>query len=195
MIPELEPLLRELEEFGRDHDARESVHARKMLNLDRETAELVYLFLRFGKRKSLLEIGTSNGYSTIWLAAAARENEGTVISIDRNPQKHAMAKQNLERAGLTQYVTLVTSDATKALDERRGSPFDAVLFDADRVSAPAQLALLETLLTPDALLLCDNVLSHPAEVAEYLHIVGERKNTIGLTVPIGKGLHVAWIAK
>lgn len=195
MIPELEPLLRELEEFGREHDARENVHARKMLNLDPQTAELVYLFLRFGKRKSLLEIGTSNGYSTIWLAAAARENEGTVISIDRNPEKHAMAKQNLERAGLTQYVTLVTSDATKALDERKGSPFDAVLFDADRVSAPAQLALLEKILTPDALLLCDNVLSHPAEVAEYLRIVGERKNTIGLTVPIGKGLHVAWIAK
>ena len=193
MIAELEPLLRELEQFGREHDAREAVHARKMLNLDRETAELVYFLLRFGRRTSLLEIGTSNGYSTIWLAAAAKENGGEVTSIDRNPEKHAMAKENLARAGLAQYVTLVTSDATKALQERSSMSFDAVLFDADRISAPAQLELLEPLLAADALLLCDNVLSHPAEVTEYLRAVSERKDTIGLTVPVGKGLHVAWV--
>ena len=191
VIAPLEPLLTELEKFGREHDARETEHKRKMLNLDRETAELVYLLLRIGHRKSLLEIGTSNGYSTIWLAAAAKANGGSVVSIDRNPEKHVMARENVGRANLMSYVTFVTADATEAV-RSSAAVFDAVLFDADRVSAPAQLDLLENHLTPEALLLCDNVLSHPTEVAEYLDAVNRRNDWIGTIVPVGKGLHVAY---
>jgi predicted O-methyltransferase YrrM len=190
-IAPLAPLLRELETFGREHDARETEHKRKMLNLDRETAELVYILLLAGNRKTLLEIGTSNGYSTIWLAAAAKANGGTVVSIDRNPEKHAMARENIGRAGLRDYVTLVTGDATETIAAVSGT-FDAVFFDADRISAPAQLQLLESRLTPNALLLCDNVLSHPAEVTEYLQILNAKQGWTAATFAIGKGLHVAY---
>lgn len=192
IVEPLEPLLRELETFGRDHDARETQHARKMLNLDRETAELVYFLLRSTRRRAVLEIGTSNGYSTIWLAAAAKANGGSVISIDRSADKHAMAQTNLDRAGLRDAVQLVLGDATETIAGLH-QRFDAVLFDADRISATAQIPLLESRTTPDALLLCDNVLSHPAEVADYLAAISAIDGMTALTIPVGKGLHVASI--
>lgn len=64
-------------------------------------------------------------------------------------------------------VTLLQGDATEVVRGLRG-PFDAVFFDADRVSAPEQLAILFPRFAPDVLVVSDNVLSHPLEVASYL---------------------------
>ncbi len=68
-------------------------------------------------------------------------------------------------------------------------PFDSVFFDADRCSAPTQLELLLPILAPDVLLLCDNILSHPTEVAEYLAAVAALPG-FQHVVPVGKGLSV-----
>ena len=70
-------------------------------------------------------------------------------------------------------------------------PFDAVFFDADRVSAPEQLALRLLRLSPDVLLVSDNVLSHSAEVAAYLAACDRLPGFASTTIPVGKGLHVA----
>ncbi|HEX6780169.1 MAG TPA: hypothetical protein VF099_18305 [Ktedonobacterales bacterium] len=71
-------------------------------------------------------------------------------------------------------------------------PFDGVFFDADRLSAPAQLSLLLPKLTPDALLLADNALSHPEEIAGYLAAVTARSDFDHLVISVGKGLSVAY---
>jgi len=68
----------------------------------------------------------------------------------------------------------------------------AVAFDADRLRAPEQPHLLLPKLTPDALLLCDNVLSHPAEVADYLALLATLPDFQHVIVPVGKGLSVAY---
>jgi predicted O-methyltransferase YrrM len=139
----------------------------------------------------LLEIGTSNGYSTIWLAWASRAIGGHISSIDREAYKQVLADANLRRAGLRDVVDLVCGDATQVVANLPG-PFDFVFFDADRRSAPAQLALLVPKLTPDALVLADNVLSHPDEIAGYLAAVEALPQFEHLVVPIGKGLSLAY---
>ena len=68
----LRDLLTELEIAGQENDAHEPDHARRMLNLEPDTARLVSILVRSSQRQHLLEIGTSNGYSTLWLAWAAR---------------------------------------------------------------------------------------------------------------------------
>jgi predicted O-methyltransferase YrrM len=88
-------------------------------------------------------------------------------------------------------VTLMTGDATLLVADLLG-PFDCVFFDADRVSAPTQLAALLGTLSPDALLLHDNALSHPAEIADYLVMVDRLPDFDHTVVPIGKGLSVAY---
>src|SRR6266702_3989524 len=134
-------LLTELEQAGRQHDAQEPDHARKMLNLEPASAHLLSILVRSSRRTRLLEIGTSNGYSTIWLAWATRPFGGHIISIDRESHKQVLADANLCRARLRDVVDLVCGDATEVVANLPG-PFDFVFFDADRRSAPAQLALL-----------------------------------------------------
>ena len=186
----LTALLDELAREGLAHDDSEPEHARRLLNLEPETAALVAVLVRSGRRTRVLEIGTSNGYSTIWLAWAVHDAGGAVTSVERDPAKQARAAENLRRAGLLDAVRLVRGDATEVV-AGLGGPFDCVFFDADRVSAPEQLRLLLPRLTPDALLLADNVHSHPAEVAGYLAALEELPEFERLVVPIGKGLSVA----
>src|SRR5215831_15643495 len=139
-----------------------------------------------GRRTRVLEIGTSNGYSTIWLAWAVRDAGGTVTSVERDAGRQAEAADNLRRAGLLDSVRLVQGDATRVIAGLAG-PFDCVFFDADRVSAPEQLRLLLPRLTTDVLLLADNVHSHPAEIAGYLAAVEALPGFERVVVPVGKG--------
>ena len=161
-----------------------------MLNLEPETAQLVSILVRSSGATRALEIGTSNGYSTIWLAASIGPAGGRVTSIDRSADKQKMARKNLLRAGLLEYVDLRCGDATEVVKTLPG-PFDFVLFDADRKSAPAQLKLLLPKLAPQALILADNALSHPAEIADYVSAIENLEHLQHIVVPIGKGLSVA----
>jgi predicted O-methyltransferase YrrM len=191
MEPHLCTLLEELRQWGQANDAMQQERARKMLNLQPDTAMLVSILVRGSRRTRVLEIGTSNGYSTIWLAWSVRFLGGRVISIDRNADKVAMADANLQRAGLRHLVDLRQGDATEVVATLSG-PFDLAFFDADRVSAPAQLKLLLPKLTDDALVLADNALSHPEDSAAYLAAIAAQEAFDHVVVPVGKGLSVAY---
>lgn len=185
--------LEELAEHGRIHDAQEPVHSRKLLNLEPETAELVSILAASSGAKRVLEIGTSNGYSTIWLAAAIRPAGGRLISIERNPEKQMIARDNLQKTGLLDCTDLRLGDATEIVKTLAG-PFELVFFDADRTSAPEQLTLLLPKLAPRSLILADNALSHPDQIAGYLAMVKGLKQFQHVLVPVGKGLSVAFQA-
>jgi predicted O-methyltransferase YrrM len=191
MNTEIQIFLRQLEEHARIHDAQESEHALKLLNLEPDTAAIVSILARSSRARRLLEIGTSNGYSTIWLAASVGQEGGHVISIDRSGDKHRMAHDNLLAVGLLQHVDLRLGDATEVIKTLPG-PFDFVFFDADRTSAPAQLTLLLPKLAPKALILADNALSHPDEIAGYLTMVKSLEHFQHVLIPVGKGLSVAY---
>jgi predicted O-methyltransferase YrrM len=189
--PQLVELLAAIEQQGRENDERESDRVRKMLNLEPDTAKLLNILARSSEARRVLEIGTSNGYSTIWLASAVAETGGKIISIERSPEKQAMARENLGRAGLLDRVELRLGDATTIVRELTG-PFDFVFFDADRISAPEQLRLLLPKLAPGVFVLSDNVLSHPAEIAGYLAVMATLEGFEHTVVPVGKGLSLAY---
>ncbi|MCI0713675.1 MAG: class I SAM-dependent methyltransferase [Chloroflexi bacterium] len=187
----LQQLLHELEIFGRDNDAREEDRSKKMLNIEPDTAHLISILIRSSHSKSLLEIGTSNGYSTIWLAWATQSTGGHVTSLERDPDKQVLADANLKQAGLRDRVDLLVGEATELISTLAG-PFDFVLFDADRTSAPDQLRLLLPKLLPGSLVLADNALSHPDQIAPYLAAIEALPEMDHMVVPVGKGLSVAY---
>jgi predicted O-methyltransferase YrrM len=184
--------LNQLERAGSAHDAAETEHGRKWLNLESETAKLLQFLILSGCRRRVLEIGTSNGYSALWLAAALRRipNARRLITVEREAEKASQARQNLAHAGLEEWADIRVGDATEVVGSLEG-PFDAVFFDADRVSAPSQLAILLPKLEADVILLADNALSHPHEISGYLEAVESLPEFTSMIVPIGKGLHVA----
>jgi predicted O-methyltransferase YrrM len=194
MDQQIQRLLDELYQQGQANDMRQEDRREKMLNLEPETARMVSFLIRSSRRTRILEIGTSNGYSTCWLAWSAQQTGGQVTSIDREQQKQTLADANLRKARLRELVELCCGDATEIVIDLPG-PFDCVFFDADRYSAPAQLALLLPRLTPDVLLLADNAISHPTEIAGYLTAVKALPDFEQLIIPVGKGLSVAYRAE
>ncbi len=191
MDESLRQVLREIEEHGRENDARAPERARMMLNLDPASAQLLSILVRASGVTRALEIGTSNAYSTIWLAWSLAPAGGRIISIDRNPDKHALARDNLRRAHLLDRVELRTGDATEIAGELAG-PFDLVFLDADRRKFPEQIQILLPKLASKALVIADNVLSHPEEIADYLKLISNLADFQHTTVPVGKGLSIAF---
>jgi predicted O-methyltransferase YrrM len=191
MDERLRKLLQEIEEQGLENDARVTERPRKMLNLEPASAQLLSILVRASGVTRAIEIGTSNAYSTIWLAWSLAPAGGRILSIDRNPDKHALARDNLRRAGLLDRVELRTGDAAEIARQLSG-PFDLLFLDADRRSFPEQFEILLPKLTPKVLVVADNVLSHPEEIAEYLKLISSLADFQHTIVPVGKGLSIAY---
>jgi predicted O-methyltransferase YrrM len=101
----LRSFLQELERFGAENDARASLRQQKMLNLTPETGELLAILAHGAKARRVLEIGTSNGYSTLWLADAIQAVSGSVVTVDVSAAKAATARSSSGPAAATSSIT------------------------------------------------------------------------------------------
>lgn len=183
-------LLEELARFGEDNDARETARPRRMLNITRDTGRLLWILVRATGARRILEVGTSNAFSTIWLADAARATGGRVTTLEFNPTKIALARTNLARAGLESVVEVIAGRAADTLPGLAG-PLDLVFLDADRPSYLDYLELVVPKLRPGGLLIADNVTSHAQELEAFLGRVKSHPRLFAVTVPIGNGEEIA----
>lgn len=183
-------LLETLARFGEDNDAVETARPRRMLNITRDTGRLLWILVGALRATRILEVGTSNAFSTIWLADAARAIGGRVTTLEVNPDKISLARANLARAGLDGVVEVVEGPAAESL-ARLSGPFDLVFLDADRPSYLTYLELVVPRLRPGGLLVADNVTSHAAELADFLARVKSHPQLFSVTVPIGNGEEIA----
>ena len=192
MDEHLKTLLSELEQFGADNDTTyQNDRSKKMLNLEADAAKFISILARKGRCRRMLEIGTSNGYSTIWWAWVASLTSGHVTSIEISPEKQAMADENLKRAGLRDKVNLLLGNATDIIKSLDGT-FDFVFFDADRLSAPEKLKWLLPKIESGAIVLADNVLSHPDQIAGYLDAIDALDDFDHMVIDVGKGVSLAY---
>lgn len=143
--------------------------------------------------KSILELGTCYGGSTIWLADAARETGGRVVSLDIAANKQAYAREMLERADLADYVDLVTGDAVEVIGRLTG-PFDFVLVDLWKDLYVPCLEAFYPKLAPGALIVADNMTFPPeaqAEVKEYRKAIRAKGNIETVMIPVGNGIELS----
>jgi predicted O-methyltransferase YrrM len=179
----------ELLERSREHDAAQADRLARFRNVETDTAELLAVLVGATRAKAILELGTSNGYSTIWLADAAERSGGRLTSIDVDPERTAMAAANLERAGLD--AELLSADAGAALRDAPDGAWDLVFLDAER-SAYAEYwpDLLRVLRADAGLLAIDNVLSHAHELVDFTALVEGEPAVSSCVVPCGAGLQI-----
>jgi predicted O-methyltransferase YrrM len=190
MDEKLRTLLGELFDRGQAHDAAEPDRLHRLRNLEPATAELLTLVLRIAQARDIVEIGTSNGYSAIWLADAARATGGSVTTVD--VEEWPLVAENLSAAGVT--VDRVLADGGEFLAARPDASVDLLFLDAERVQYAGWWPHPVRVLRPGGVLAIDNVLSHPDEVAEVLARLAADPAVVGETVAVGKGLYLGWRA-
>jgi predicted O-methyltransferase YrrM len=187
----LDALKSELERFGEANDAVHTERPRRMLNITRDTGEFLSVLVRATVARRVLEIGTSNGYSTLWLAEAARDIGGSVTTVELSEFKLRLAAENFVRSGLSSYITSIHEDAGRVLERLEASAFDLVFLDSERPEYPGWWPGLRRVLRPGGLLVVDNATSHPEQMAPFVALV---KADVGFTtslVPVGNGEFLA----
>ncbi|MFT4037150.1 MAG: DUF1442 domain-containing protein [Thermomicrobiales bacterium] len=154
-------------------------------NIDRESAEWLNLLIRATRAKAILEIGSSNALSTIFLADAARANGGQVTGTEILPARAAEANRNLTEAGLADVAQVLAGDAQETTADLPG-PFDLVFIDAEKDDYSAHLLAIVDRVRPGGLILADNVVSH--DISAYQNLVRERDDLETITLPLNRGI-------
>lgn len=187
----LEALKSELEHFGAANDRATDERSRRMLNITRDTGEFLSVLVRATGARRMLEIGTSNGYSTLWLAEAARATGGSVTTVEFSDYKIGLASATFARSGLGSLISLVHDDAGLVLERSDEATFDFVFLDSERTEYPGWWPKLRRVLRPGGLLVVDNAISHLEQMAPFTALVkADPLFTISL-VPVGNGEFLA----
>jgi predicted O-methyltransferase YrrM len=184
-------LAQELLAASREHDAAQADRLDRFRNVEPETAELLGVLIRATGARRILELGTSNGYSTIWLADAAQATGGRVVSVDVDAERTELARANLAAAGLADHVDLRTQDAGGILVESPDAAWEFVFLDSERPAYPSYLPDLIRTLVPRGVLAIDNVQSHAHELVEFTALIEREPRLTQTVVPVGAGLRLA----
>ncbi len=187
----LKQWLSELEQFGKSNDNKFTDRPRRMLNITRDTGEFLSVLVRATEARRVLEIGTSNGYSTLWLAEAARAIGGHVTTVELSGFKFELAAENFARTDLSAVISGLHDDAGHVLADAPDATFDLIFLDSERLEYPGWWSDLKRVLRPGGLLVVDNAVSHAGELAPFVNLVESDTNFTTSLVPVGKGEFLA----
>jgi len=167
----------------------------RMLAITKETGELFNMILRLKNAKNMLEVGMSTGYSTIWCAEVISEQSGKIITIEQNPSKIKRAKENFQKAGVTDTITIKEGLAMQILTElnlqqRYKDFFDFVLIDADKENVIEYFDLIFPMVSVGGVIVTDNM-RYPKKFREdmkkFSNYLKENPKLRTITLPIGNG--------
>jgi predicted O-methyltransferase YrrM len=184
------------EEQLRDTLSAQQVEGRideMLLPVGRATGALLNLLAKEAGARRILEVGSSFGYSTMWLAEAARAVGGRVVSLELRAAKTEYATAQLARAGLAEFVEFRVGDALESLAALPG-PFDLALIDLWKDKYVEVFGLLHPKLAPGALVIADNMLepaSARPHAQAYQHAVHVARDMSSVLLPVGNGLELS----
>jgi len=167
----------------------------RMLAITKETGELLNMILRLKNAKNMLEVGMSTGYSTIWCAEAISVQSGKIITIEQNPNKIKRAKENFQKAGVTDTITIKKGLAMQILTElslqqRYKDFFDFVLIDADKENVIEYFDLILPMVSAGGVIVTDNMLypeKFRQDMKKFSDYLRQNPKLRTITSPIGNG--------
>jgi predicted O-methyltransferase YrrM len=158
----------------------------KYASIPRKTGKLLYTLALAKRPSTILELGSSVGYSTIWLAAAAKESAGNVFAIEKSRNRVALAKKHFESAGLDN-IEIFHGTILDVLPSFK-QKVDMVFIDADKKEYEKYLDAIKPLLNPNSIVIFDNVLSHYDTVKSLILRTKKDKEFISELLPFDNGL-------
>lgn len=190
MDKQLTSLLDLLYSFGTEHDAKNIKHTDQLLNITPDTGLFLSILIKAVRARRVLEIGTSNGYSTIWIADALKDTRGKVTTVEVSEKKFSMARSNFQKSGLYQYIDSRLIDVQTFL--KGDQSFDLIFLDAERPEYTGYWKDIDRVLKMGCLLIVDNALSpKPEELADFFKLIEGSGRYLAQTLLIGKGEMIA----
>jgi predicted O-methyltransferase YrrM len=184
-------LLTELEQFGEANDKSTTNRSQAMLNITHDTGEFLSVIVRAMHAQRIFEIGTSNGYSTLWLASAVHAIGGSVSTVEISEFKVELAARNFARSGLSSVITQIHADADHVLANTETAAFDFIFLDSERSKYVSWWSDIKRILRPDGLLVVDNATSHTEQLLPFVSLVKADLEFTTCLVPVGNGEFLA----
>lgn len=175
-------------------------HDKRMLAITKDTGIFYNILLRIQKPKKILEIGTSYGYSTLWFADAM--NNSKIITVEKNPKKIKLAKENFRKAGVSKKIEIkegIARDVLIQLSKSKSKEqFDFIFIDADKEEYPFYFDICLPMLKKGGIIAADNIIfprRFKKYIKKYLNHISTVKNVQSITVPIGNGQEISFKKK
>jgi predicted O-methyltransferase YrrM len=157
-------------------------------NVGPETGQFLNLLIKSAGSKTVLEIGTSNGYSGIWMAEALVETKGHLYTIESHKkERFGLATENFKKANLSKIITQILGHAPEAIP-KIPKKFDLIFLDATKYEYPDYLKALTNRTKKGSIIIADNITSHEKELKPFLKQAHSLKNFTSFKLNIGKGL-------
>ncbi|KAB2371426.1 class I SAM-dependent methyltransferase [Bacillus sp. RM2(2019)] len=186
----VDSLLLQLEQYGEEHDRNKKTREEKLRNVSREMGQFLSILVKGCNAKNILEIGTSNGYSTLWLANAVEETNGNVTTVELSSERVGEALVNFEKANLLQRIDIHNQEAGAFLDSQLDHSFDFIFLDSERTQYMWWFEHIKRMLQPKGFLV-DNATSHASELGEFIKMIEEDDTFETLLLAFQKGAFVA----
>jgi len=164
-------------------------------NLDRESANFLNSLIKISNAKNVLEIGTSNGYSGIWILKALEKTKGKLTTIEFWEKRQSIARKNFALCCPNTEVepkigsaAVVLEDLKDETEQNKRQKFDFVFIDANKKEYIIYLRLIKQMITDNAIILADNILSHYEKVLPYVNEMFEDNSFQSQILNLGAGM-------
>ncbi|WP_089603505.1 O-methyltransferase [Acinetobacter piscicola] len=171
-------------------DATQCDRVNRYRNIEPESALFLAMQVRIQQSKKILEIGTSTGYSTLWLADAAQVTGAKVTTLEIDEKRTLQAKHYAQELQVADVIDFWVGDAQNFL-EKSQEQYDFILLDAERDAYLNYWTYLQHMIQPKGgVLIVDNVISHAAEVKSLINEIKQDPRFMTTTLAIGAGLFI-----
>ncbi|MBP3820865.1 class I SAM-dependent methyltransferase [bacterium] len=162
---------------------------RDFWNISRVTAEFMYNLIVDANIKNIIEVGTSNGYSGIWLGKALKKTGGKLTTIEFYDKRIILAKENFEKCGVLDIIEIKQGDGATVLEYLpKDFKVDFAFVDANKRQYVDFFRLIDPHLIVGGYIACDNVISHAPKVQTFLEAIDNNPNYENVVLPLPAGL-------
>ena len=164
-------------------------------NLDRYSANFLNMLIKINNSKNVLEIGTSNGYSGIWILKALEETRGKLTTVEYWEKRQSAARKNFEICVSDVKVeskigsaVIVLQDLEEEIKNFKREKFDFVFIDANKKEYVEYFEIVDRILKSGGIILADNILTHYEKTLPYINVLFERVDYQSQILDIGAGM-------
>ncbi len=144
-------------------------------NISSQSGNFMNMLIKLMKAKDVLEIGTSNGYSGVWIADALKETGGHLITIEFWEKRQCLAREYFKKCGLSDIITCKTGSAYDVIKDEIKQEFDLIFIDANKQEYIKFFEAVHPLLKKGGVILADNITSHAKKVAPFVEAISNHE--------------------